>query len=136
MKIAPRRIHRPATTMYAIPRKSFCPPMTVRVDNTMVFVPPYEVTGKSSSSAYVRKGRSTEININLVSSCLHDFVGVTKSKFTECWKTSSSHPDLKFVKRGQIGDGLCIRIPVRVLQYPIWWWFDLVIGIRGLPKSS
>jgi len=30
-----------------MPRKGFLPPMTVRVDMMMDFVPPYSVTGKS-----------------------------------------------------------------------------------------
>jgi hypothetical protein len=42
-------------TIYAIPRKGFCPPMTVDVDNIRVFVPPYAVTGKSRISPHYIK---------------------------------------------------------------------------------
>ena len=50
VKIPPSMIHTPATTMYEIPRKGFWPPITVVVDNTRLFVPPYSVTGKSQIS--------------------------------------------------------------------------------------
>lgn len=40
----------PPTIMYAIPRKSFLPPMTLRVEMRISFVPPYSVTGKSKES--------------------------------------------------------------------------------------
>jgi len=38
----------PPTATYAMPRKGFLPPITVRVDMTIDFVPPYIVTRKSS----------------------------------------------------------------------------------------
>ena len=45
---APSMIQSPPTTMYAIPRNGFRPPITVRVDISIDFVPLYIVTGKSS----------------------------------------------------------------------------------------
>ena len=48
MKIVPSTMQMPPTAKYAIPRNGFLPPMTVRVDMTIDFVPPYTVTGKSS----------------------------------------------------------------------------------------
>lgn len=44
---APSTTQMPLTTTYAIPRKGFLPPMTVRVEMMMDFVPPYTVAGKS-----------------------------------------------------------------------------------------
>ena len=44
---APRTIQSPPTTTYAMPRNGFLPPMTVRVEMMMAFVPPYFLTGKS-----------------------------------------------------------------------------------------
>jgi hypothetical protein len=43
VNIAPRRIHNPPTTIYAIPRNGFFPPMTVLVVIKIDFVPPYKV---------------------------------------------------------------------------------------------
>ena len=43
----PRTMQMPPTATYAIPRKGFFPPMTVRVDMTKDLVPPYTSTGKS-----------------------------------------------------------------------------------------
>ena len=43
----PRTMQMPPTATYAIPRKGFFPPITVRVDMTMDLVPPYTSTGKS-----------------------------------------------------------------------------------------
>lgn len=40
-------MHNPPTTIYVMPRKGFLPPMMVRVDIRMDFVPSYRVTGKS-----------------------------------------------------------------------------------------
>lgn len=47
MNKAPRTIQIPPTTTYAMPRNGFLPPMTVRVEIIMDFVPPYLFTGKS-----------------------------------------------------------------------------------------
>lgn len=47
MNTAPRTIQIPPTTTYAMPRNGFLPPMTVRVEIIMDFVPPYFLTGKS-----------------------------------------------------------------------------------------
>lgn len=44
----PRRIQMPPTATYAMPRKGFLPPITVRVDITIDFVPPNIVTRKST----------------------------------------------------------------------------------------
>lgn len=40
VKKAPSRIQRPPTTMYAIPRKLFLPPITERVEMSRDLVPP------------------------------------------------------------------------------------------------
>lgn len=39
VKMAPRTMQSPPTTTYAMPRKGFLPPITVRVEMTMDFVP-------------------------------------------------------------------------------------------------
>jgi hypothetical protein len=49
-KIAPSRMQRPPTTMYAMPRKGFLPPMTVRVEMRIDLVPLYALTGKPARS--------------------------------------------------------------------------------------
>jgi hypothetical protein len=46
VKIVPSRMQRPPTTTYAMPKKGFLPPMTVRVEIRMDLVPPYLSTGK------------------------------------------------------------------------------------------
>ena len=61
----PSRIQRPATTIYAIPKKGFRPPMTVVVDKTKLFVPPYSVTGKSTLSNLEKKGDGLLIAISI-----------------------------------------------------------------------
>jgi len=39
-------MQRPPTTTYAMPKKGFLPPITVRVEMRMDLVPPYFSTGK------------------------------------------------------------------------------------------
>lgn len=48
VKKTPNMTQRPPTTMYAIPRKSFFPPMTVLVERRMDLLPPYKVTLKTA----------------------------------------------------------------------------------------
>lgn len=43
---APSKMQRPPTTMYAMPKNGFLPPMTVRVEIKMDLVPLYACTGK------------------------------------------------------------------------------------------
>lgn len=53
----PRTMQMPPTATYAIPRKGFFPPITVRVDMTKDLVPPYVSTGKSRMPISVRNSR-------------------------------------------------------------------------------
>lgn len=48
----------PPTTTYAMPRKGFLPPMTVRVEMIMDLVPPYSVTLKSVRVSHLLRRRS------------------------------------------------------------------------------
>ena len=50
-KIAPRSTHSPPTTIYAIPKNGFFPPMTVVVEITIDLVPPYCLALKSAIAA-------------------------------------------------------------------------------------
>ncbi len=47
VKTTPRSMHMPPTTTYAIPRKGFLPPITVRVEMIIDFVPWNWSTGKT-----------------------------------------------------------------------------------------
>ena len=81
VKAEPKKTQTPATTIYAIPRKSFCPPITVRVDNTIVFVPLYSITGKSNVNKVLKW--HTVDDINLIRSRLHNLISITKSQFSK-----------------------------------------------------
>src|SRR4051794_18809863 len=64
VNITPNKTQSPPTITYAIPKKGFFPPITVLVDRTMDFVPPYSVTGKSilSLSEDIHKRYSNKTN--------------------------------------------------------------------------
>ena len=49
VNMAPSRMQSPPTTMYAMPRNGFLPPMTVWVDRSSDLVPSYGNTGKSTT---------------------------------------------------------------------------------------
>lgn len=77
---APRTIHIPPTTTYAMPRNGFFPPITVRVDMTMDFVPPYSVTGKSTCDKQILENKArlhTHLNVHLIHSTRHGLVVVS-----------------------------------------------------------
>jgi hypothetical protein len=50
VKTVPSKMQRPPTTTYAMPKKGFLPPITVRVEMRMDLVPPYFSTGKPNRS--------------------------------------------------------------------------------------
>jgi len=90
----------PPTATYAIPRKGFFPPITVRVEMTKVLVPPYFVTGKSviiSSRQHKAVGRHTTINIHLIHATFHSLVIITLCQLAEVGEAGSPHPDLESI---------------------------------------
>ena len=77
MNNAPRTTQMPPTTTYAIPRNGFFPPMTVRVEINIDFVPPYSVTGNAAHrqilSPFVRRA-PTVPNIDFIHAAIHRLV--------------------------------------------------------------
>ena len=125
VKRVPRTMQIPPTATYAIPRKGFLPPITVRVDMTIDFVPPYTSTGKSrhvsmrSERTQEKKIKHTVGDVYLVHATLHGLVIVPFRKLAEIGKSSGSHPDLESFICFQVWWRVVIAVSILIPQMPV-----------------
>lgn len=121
VKSAPRTMQTPPTTTYAIPIKGFWPPITVRVEISIDFVPPYSVTGKPTLplATLVIAGilKRTVLNVELVTSRSHGCGVVSPRQFAKSRQCCGSHPYHELFILVKIGDS--VNVSIRIAIMPI-----------------
>ncbi|KAI7506299.1 hypothetical protein KC367_g110 [Hortaea werneckii] len=140
VNMAPSRMQSPPTTMYAMPRNGFLPPMTVWVDRSSDLVPSYGNTGKSTtkkrgiSSLSLR--RASLLKVGRPAVRIHTW------KLSSTWRFGSGYVSLYvgYTWR-QLGGGmtsltvygagypyrsasLAHAVPLLVMLY-VWFWAPL-----------